>query len=202
MKKVIADKIIKHAQEEIKKLAKKNGWMWFYNLHQKEVIRYAEKLLKIYRKADRNIVLISCWLHDIAQYHPKNSRELLAVKAKHHVIGAELAEKILKKYPISVEEINKIKYCILRHRNKDEYKAKTIEEKIMVVADTMSHFGSIFYLSYFKFHPEQTLEAMVKDDLDKLTRDWRDIKLLPAAQKFIEPEYRMIKKLLENYNKN
>lgn len=201
MKKIIADKIIKHSQREIKKLAEKNNWMWFYNLHQIEVAKYAEKLLGIYKKADREVVLISCWLHDIAHYYARNSREILAVKATHHIKGAQIAEKILKQYPIKPEEIEKIKNCILCHRNKAPYQPKSLEEKIMTVADTMSHFGSIFYFTYFKFHPEKTLENMVEDDLAKLKRDWRDIGLLPRAKKFVEPEYRIIKKLLENYNK-
>jgi putative nucleotidyltransferase with HDIG domain len=203
MKKAIADKIIKHSQKEIKKLAKKNGWMWFYNLHQIEVAKFAEKLLSTYKKADREIVLISCWLHDIAHYYARNSKEILEVKASHHIKGAQIAEGILKQYQnqVSPEEIEKIKRCILCHRNKLPYQPKTIEEKIMAVADTMSHFGSVFYFTYFKFHPEHSLERMVTDDLAKIKRDWRDIQLLPEAKKFIEPEYRMIKKLLENYGK-
>jgi len=201
MKKVVADKIIKHSQNKIKKLAKKNGWLWFYNLHQIEVAKYADKLLKIYKKADREIVLISCWLHDIAHYYAHDDKEILAVKENHHIVGAAIAEKILKLYDVSPAEIEKIKRCILCHRNKAPYQPKTIEEKIMTVADTMSHFGSIFYLTYFKFHPNHSLETMVADDLAKIKRDWRDIQLLPAAKKFVEPEYRMIKKLLENYGK-
>lgn len=197
----ITNKIINHVQREIKKLAKKNGWIWFYDLHQVEVIKYAEKLLKIYKKADRNIVLIACWLHDIAHYYARNSREILAVKARHHLDGAEIAEKILRQYPIKAAEIIKIKNCVLCHRNQAPYCPKTLEEKIMVVADTMSHFGSIFYFTYFKFYPEHTLEMMVADDLAKLKRDWRDIKLLPRAKRLVENEYKMIKKLLENYKK-
>ena len=198
MRKAIANKIIEHSQAEIEKLAKKNGLLWFYNLHQIEVIKYADKLLNIYKKADREIVLISCWLHDIAHYHARNSKEILAVKENHHITGAAMAEKILKQYNLTDEEIDKVKRCIICHRNKVPYQPKTLEEKIMTVADTMSHFGSIFYFTYFKFHPEHTLEVMVADDLSKIKRDWRDIKLLPAARKFVEPEYRMIKKLLEN----
>ena len=202
MTKAIADKIIKRVQGEIKKLAKKNGWMWFYNLHQTEVAKYAEKLLKIYKQADREVVLIACWLHDIAHYYARNSREILAVKKNHHIMGATIAEKILRQYSITPAEIEAIKNCILCHRNHPPYRPKTLEAKIMAVADTMSHFGSIFYLTYFKFHPDHTLEMMVTDDLAKLKRDWRDVQLLPGAKQFIEPEYRMLKKLLENYPGN
>lgn len=195
-------KIVSKTQEKIQKLANKNNWLWFYNLHQKEVAKFAKKLLVIYKKADYKIVLISCWLHDIAHYYAKNDKEILAVKANHHITGADIAEKFLKDFKASPDEIAKIKNCILCHRNKKPYVPKTIEEKIVTVADTMSHFGSIFYLTYFKFHPHHSLERMVSDDLAKLKRDYRDLKILPAAQRMVEPEYKMIKKLLSNYNKD
>jgi uncharacterized protein len=202
MKNQTYNQIIRDAQEKVKGLAKQNNWLWFYNLHQKEVIIYAEKLLKIYKRADSKIVIISCWLHDIAHYYATNSQEILEVKENHHIKGAEIAEKFLKKYKISKEEIDKIKNCIIRHRNKKPNTPKTLEEKIMVVADTMSHFGSIFYFTYFKFHPERTLEQMAEDDLAKLKRDWRDINILPKARLMVEKEYRVIKKLFMNYNRS
>jgi HD superfamily phosphodiesterase len=198
---IMMNKIISRSQREIKKLAKQNSWMWFYNLHQVEVANYAEKLLKIYKKADRPIVLISCWLHDIAHYYAHSSQEILAVKANHHLVGAEIAGKILRQYPIKATEIARIKNCILCHRNQKPYCPETLEEKIMTVADTMSHFGSIFYFTYFKFHPDHTLEKFVEDDLAKLKRDWRDIQLLPRANNLVSKEYQMIKKQLENYKK-
>ena len=61
--------IIKQSEEVIIKLAKQNGWVWFYNMHQKEVLEAAEELLKLYPKADRQIVMIACWLHDVSKYY-------------------------------------------------------------------------------------------------------------------------------------
>jgi len=194
-------KIIKDSKLEIKKIANKNGWMWFYKMHQQEVIKYAGKLLSIYKEADSKTVLISCWLHDIAHYQAKNGREILEVKKEHHINGAKIAEILLKKYNLQQEEVNKIKNCILRHRNHEPYIAQTLEEKIVVVADTLSHIGSIFYFTYFKFHPNHSLERMVKDDLAKIERDWRDIQILPKAKKLVEDEYKILKRLLESYNK-
>jgi putative nucleotidyltransferase with HDIG domain len=102
------NKIIKNTKTKLEKLSKKNGWLWFYNLHQKEVIKFAEKLLKIYKKADKKIVIIACWLHDIAHYYARNSEEILEVKELHHVIGAKIAENFLKSYELSPEEISRI----------------------------------------------------------------------------------------------
>jgi HD superfamily phosphodiesterase len=193
-------KIIKDSQKTIKRLAKRNDFLWFYNMHQKEVAKCAVKLLKLYRKADRRIVLIACWLHDVAHYYAKGGDEILKVKKDHHINSAKIAEQIFKKYNLQQEEIDKIKNCILRHRNFGSYKARTLEEKIIVVADTLSHFESIFYLTYFKIHPKHSLEKMVKDDLAKLKRDWRDLELLAKAKKLVEVEYKTLKKLFESYN--
>ena len=194
-------KIIQDSQREILKLAKKNGWLWFYNLHQKEVIKCAKKLLKIYKKADRKIVLISCWFHDIAHYYARDGKEIFEIKKNHHIKGAKIAEDFLKSYKLNKEEILKIKNCVLRHRNKEPYVARSLEEKIVVVADTLSHFESIFYFTYFKFSPDDSLEAMVKKDLEKLDRDWHDLGLLPEARKLAENEYKVFRKLLKNYKK-
>ncbi len=195
----IFKKITNDAQRKVRSLAARNGWLWFYNLHQKEVIVYAGKLLRLYPQANRQIVIISCWLHDIAHYYAKNGQEILAVKANHHIRGAEIAENFLSSYKISGEELEKIKKCIICHRNSTPYRPKALEEKVVAVADTMSHFGSIFYFTYFKFHPRHSLEQMVADDLAKLERDWRDIKLLPQAGKLVVKEYQLIRKLLSNY---
>jgi hypothetical protein len=40
---------------------------------------------------------------------------------------------------------------------------------------------------------------MVKDDLEKLSRDKRDFRLLPGSEKLVEKEYKTIRQLLMNY---
>lgn len=198
---LIFKKVIKEAENRIKRLAKRNGWLWFYKMHQKEVIESVQELLKVYPRADKKVVLVSCWLHDIAHYYAKNGREISKVKKNHHIESAKIAEQILVKYGINQEEIDAIKNCILRHRNLKFYQPRTLEEKIVVVADSLSHFRSIFYLTYFKFHPAHSLEQMVKTDLVKLARDWRDLGLLPEAKDIAKGQYKVLRKLLENYKK-
>ena len=88
----------------------------------------------------------------------------------------------------------------MRHRNSPPYQAKKIEEKIIATADVMSHFVSLFYLTYFKFYPNDTMEKMTENQIRKLDRDWRDLQLLPKAKKMVEREYKVIRKLIENYN--
>ncbi len=45
-------KIEADIKDYILRQAERNDWVWFYDLHQKEVLRCAEKILKLY-KADR-----------------------------------------------------------------------------------------------------------------------------------------------------
>ncbi|MFH1392357.1 MAG: HD domain-containing protein [bacterium] len=202
MTNLVFREIAKKAQKCVRYLAKQNGWFWFYNMHQKAVIKSAKDLLKLYPKADQKIVLISCWLHDIAHYYAKDDKEILTVKKNHHIDGARIAEEILSKHEIDKIEINKIINCVLRHRNLEAYRPRTLEEKVVVVADALSHFRSIFYLTYFKFHPKHSLEEMVKVDLEKIERDWRDVQLLPKAKKLAEDQYRVLKKMLEEFDVN
>jgi HD superfamily phosphodiesterase len=170
-------------------------------MHQKEVIRCADKLLNVYKQADKQIVVIVCWLHDISKYFIKNKLETKKHHATHHFSSYSFAKKFLKQYNLEDEIIEKIAQCVLRHRNSSPYEARTLEEKIVVVADTLSHFTGVFYFTHFKFHPESTLESMVENQLIKLKRDWRDLGLLPGSKKIVEKEYKIFKKLHENYFK-
>jgi len=200
MTKEIYEKIIKEVGGVIIKVARQNDWLWFYDLHQKEVVRGAEKLLKLY-KADRKIVMLAAWLHDISKFKIKNKKDTAKFHKTHHLDSARLAREILAKYNLPEAEINKICDSILRHRNTKPYLARNIEEKILAVADTLSHFTGVFYFLHFKFHPEDKVEEMVRLHLEKLKRDWRDLGLLPAARSLVRSEYEAIFKMHKNYLK-
>lgn len=198
-------KLFKKITEDIKALiikdAKKYGWMWFYDVHQKEVVNAAEKLLKLY-KADREVVIIACWLHDISKYKaPKDKKSFNKIHANHHIDSADFARKFLKRYKLEEELIERIAECVLRHRNSTPYEARTKEEKIVAVADTLSHFMSVFYFTYFKFYPHDEMMDMAKSQIKKMQRDWRDLNLLPKSKSIVKNEYNMLMKLHENYLK-
>lgn len=198
----IFQKIIKDAQKMISNKARKNNCFWFYQMHQNDIIKSARKLLKLYPKTNRKIVLIACWLHDIAYYDVKNWYNILKIRKIHHIKGADIAEKFLTKYNLERKEMQKIKNCILKHRNINNYRPKSLEEKIVAVADTLSHFESLFYLTFFKSFPRCSLEEMVKTNIKELKKDWQDIKILPKAPKLIEEKYKVLKQLFENYKKD
>lgn len=192
--------IIEVVKKHIIDLADENNYRWFYDLHQKEVAKSAEELLVYYPDANKEVVMLACWLHDIIHYTAKTSEEIIAVKKLHHINGAIETKKILDNIGLDEETTEKVMRCIERHRNSEGYKPETIEEKIVAAADTYSHFRSIFYLTYFKFHPEDSIERMVQIDLEKLERDWRDLQIIPEAAKMAENRYFMLKEMLNNYN--
>jgi HD superfamily phosphodiesterase len=196
------NQIIEDIKQHIIGLAKKNHWLDFYELHQLEVVRCAEKLLKEY-KADRKIVILACWLHDVAKYSvSRKGGKVDSIHAVHHILSRNFAVGFLEKYGLFESDIKKIGECVLRHRNSGECMARTIEEKIVAAADTMSHFESIFYFAYFHYYPEHGFKQMAEKQIEKLDRDWRDLGLLPRARALVKARYRVVRQMHEDFLKS
>jgi len=192
-------------EQEIKskvlEMAKESPLDWFIDFHLKEVVLAAEDLLKEYPEASREVVILASWLHDLGHLRAKTLEEVDLVKPDHHIVGAKMAEDELAHYNLAPEILEKIKKCVLRHRARPDYQPETIEEKIVAVADTLSHFHSIFYLVYFKVYPTETLKEFVVKQKEKLDRDWRDLAILPKAQDLARNRYETIFQMLEDFTK-
>jgi HD superfamily phosphodiesterase len=199
--KKIEQKLIKDAEIYVMKTAKSSPLDWFFELHQKEIIISANDLLREYPNADKNIVLLSCWLHDLGHFKAKTLDEIDVVKPNHHLVGAKMAEKFLLKYKLPKDQVDKVINCIICHRGSHPYIPTNIEEKIVAVADTLSHFQSIFYLLFFKIYPKYSLDEFVVLQRAKLKRDWRDLSLLPKAQEMVKDKYNFFLQMLDNYQK-
>ncbi|MFW6678755.1 HD domain-containing protein [Lacrimispora sp. AGF001] len=77
--------------------------------HIQAVVKNAE-ILADSCNADKEVVLISAWLHDIASITDYGFYE------DHHIHGAEMAEDILHKFNYSPDKIKLIQQCIRNHR--------------------------------------------------------------------------------------
>jgi hypothetical protein len=121
------------------------------------------------------------------------------VKVCHHIRGAEIAAEFLKSFALSPKEVELIRKCVLNHRNLPYYKPKSLEEKIVAVADTLSHFKSVFYFSYFKTRPGCSFADMARDNLRELEQDWRDFLLLPKSKELVAEKYLIIKEMMEAF---
>jgi len=159
---------------------------WEY--HILPVVRHSLALGKKL-KADLAVLEIAALLHDHAGITD------MKLYPSHHIHGAKIAEKILKKYNWPQEKIEAVKHCIQTHRGSIKLKHKTLEAKILASADAMSHItepADMFYLTYgvHKYKTKQGSQWLKK----KLERSWK--KIMPEGKKMIEKDYNIIMNLL------
>jgi putative nucleotidyltransferase with HDIG domain len=168
----------KFVEEECKKPTSKYGYEP-YMFHFVPVHDYAKKLA-IELGADREVVEIAAWMHDIGS--------IMHGRENHHVTGAQIAESKLKEWNYPTDKIEKIKNCILHHRGSIDSERLTQEEQIVAEADSMSHFdniGGIFRAALnFENHDQLSANRAVKN---KLTNSYK--KLSPKAKEIIKTKY-------------
>lgn len=151
--------------------------------HIESVQKWSEKLIKDYPKANKEILLLSVWLHDIGH--------ALSTHTDHHIKSEAEARKFLKTIKLDPEKIEKVAHCIRAHRCKD-VKPETIEAKILAAADSVSHFTDGCYMDMLMNTPK-------RQTLKKLDRDYRDVGIFPKLKKEISPIYKAWKSLIKVY---
>lgn len=104
--------------------------------HIAAVARNAELLAEKYG-ADKEMVIIAAWLHDIASITDYSMYE------RHHIHGAEIANEILMELDYSDEKVEIVKACVRNHRGSVNNNKRTIEEICVADADAISHFDNI-----------------------------------------------------------
>lgn len=135
-------------------------------------------------KADLEIIELAALLHDHASLVDEKLYE------KHHIHGAEFADKFLTELNYSKDKIKHIKECILSHRGSVSRKKESLEARILASADAMSHItelADMFYLT-FGVHKYKTPEG-VKWLKGKIERSWK--KIMPEGKNVIKSEYDM-----------
>jgi len=170
-------KIVKSACDE------KIVYAWGY--HMVPMVKYA-LILAGKLKADKEIVEISAWLHDISWLKGDLSNN-------HNKTSAEQAEIILESLKYPKYKIKAVKHCILGHRG--TIPRKTKEAECIASADTMSHFDQIPALFYLAYHDgNMSIEDAKRWLWEKIERGWR--KLDPEAKRIMKEKYRAIKLLI------
>lgn len=112
--------------------------------HIVAVVKNAEILAEKYG-ADKEIVMIAAWLHDIASVTDYSLYE------SHHIHGAEMAGQILKEYHYDEGKIALVQRCIKNHRGSIHLEKGSQEELCVADADAISHFDSIPSLLYLAY---------------------------------------------------
>ncbi|MFQ6752158.1 MAG: HD domain-containing protein [Clostridia bacterium] len=137
------------------------GQTWKYHLYP--VIKNSIMLAEHYG-ADRDIVEVASIFHDYADLLDYANRK------DHHIIGAELVEKILKEDGYDQKFIDKVKLCILNHRASVVRDKFSIEEICVADADAMSHLDSVVELICWRAYLGEdimTANNFVKEKIQK-----------------------------------
>jgi len=117
--------------------------------HVKTVVKESEWLCLFHPEADREIVTVSAWLHDIGQtlsgieqYRLTGGRSATSAgeEEPHHVRGLGIAREYLVAAKFPREKIGQVLHCIESHRTSKPPAPTTIEAKIVASADKLSHF--------------------------------------------------------------
>ena len=95
--------------------------------------------------ADKEIVMIASWLHDIASVTDHDLYE------DHHIYGAEIAYGLLTQLSYDRSKIPLVQACIKNHRGSVCLDRNSIEELCVTDADAISHFDSIPSLLYLVY---------------------------------------------------
>lgn len=163
---------------------KKNPPYAYLPGHIEEAEKWAKRILKDHPEADKEVVLVAVWLHDIGQ--------VVDGKNKDHAVESEKeTRQFLTKLGLEKEKVEKIAFCVRTHRNKD-VAPKTLEAKILAAADSVSHMTDICYIDMI--HSDLKGEV-----LPKIERDYRDAGFFPKLKKEITPLYLAWKKLIETF---
>ena len=172
--------------EKIKELLRwelrKNNRMYEWNLHLIIVKKYADSLAEIYN-ADREIIELSVWLHDIGK--------IRYGEINHHISGAQDAEIILRDHNYSQDVIDKVKECILSHRcEAKDRMPESIEAKILATANAMSKMEVIPVFFWEACH-EMGLGIRESCDwvAEEIERNWNKKILLPEGKEMVRDKY-------------
>ncbi len=180
--------MIEKIKNIVKKECEKDNWSWDY--HMVPVVKYANQLAEKLG-ADKEIVEISAWLHDITR--------LKGDSENHHTSGPIEAEKILKELKYPQEKIEKIKHCIHAHRGSQSIKRETLEAECVASADAMAHFDNVSALLYVAFVKKlMNIEEGKIWVRNKFERSWK--KLIPEAKEIVLPKYEAVKLFLGEQN--
>ena len=175
--------ILQYLQKEVHtrcKLPTNKFGMGCYH-HIEAVVKNAEVLAEKYH-ADKEVVMIAAWLHDIASITD------YALYEEHHIHGAEIAYEILTKLSYDASKITMVQSCIRSHRGSVHMDKNSVEELCVADADAISHFDSVPSLLYLTYVERQMcIEEGKQFVKGKLERSF--CKLSEGSKEFYREKY-------------
>lgn len=178
--------LIKKQSEEYDKSQNCNvGQTWQY--HLLPVIKNACMLAERYG-ADKDVVEVSAIFHDYADLIDMNNRD------NHHILGANLAEKILKQDGFDEKFIERVKKCIINHRASVVNEKFSIEEICVADADAMSHLDSFVELICWRAYLGESIMACNAFVKSKIVKSYS--KMSKRTQELMKDKFDSIMKVL------
>ncbi len=127
--------------EEIKKIMEKELSSSAHDTeHTFRVLHLAKKIAKNEGKADMEVIELAALLHDIARVKEDSDK---TGNTDHALLGAEMAEKILKRFGYPESKIHVVSDAIRTHRFRGENIPQTLEAKILFDADKLDAIGAV-----------------------------------------------------------
>ena len=187
MREDILNGLQKEVYSRCQKETNKFGMGCYY--HIAAVVKNAEILSEKYG-ADREIVMIAAWLHDIASITDYDLYE------QHHIHGAEMACCILKEYNYDDKKIALVQECIKNHRGSINLEKNSLEELCVADADAVSHFDSVPSLLHLAYVTKgMDIEEGKEFVKAKLIRSFQ--KLSADSKKYYQDKFEKVMEVLQ-----
>lgn len=162
--------------------------------HITSVVTNGIKLAKQYQ-ADVEIVTLAALLHDIASI---TKAEYIS---EHHLIGADIAEELLRDFHYPQEKIEHVKQCILNHRGSKMATKQTIEEICVADADAIAHFDNLPSLFSLVYKEKQlSIDEGASWIKAKLQRSY--LKLSDESKEFYQGKYESVMSIFESLSEH
>jgi HD superfamily phosphodiesterase len=158
-----------------------------HRAHVEELEKLIEGISLGRPEADKEILLLAVWLHDIGFIRDGGGDD-------HAITGEIIAREWLEKEGYDKNKAERVLHCVRSHRCKD-VQPETLEAKIIAFADSASHMTQGIYIDMLK----EEREGSTYDPLQKLERDWRDLSFFPEMKNKFEALYEAWRKLIEAY---
>jgi uncharacterized protein len=101
-------------------------------------------------KCDMTILLASALLHDIGRFEC----DIINGERCHAMVGAKIAEQMLKEEGADPGFIDKAAHCIVTHRFRNDHNPQTVEAKVLFDADKLDSIGCVGIGRAFQFSGE------------------------------------------------
>jgi uncharacterized protein len=138
---VIGETEVTTSMEEIKAFAKAcfSGMPGSHDWdHSQRVSRLCLHIGRI-EGASLGVLEIAAYLHDIGRAYENASKGTIC----HARRGAEIARRVLSRFPISEEEKANIIHCIRSHRFRGNHRPETLEAKVLFDSDKLDAIGAV-----------------------------------------------------------